>query len=139
MPDSTHVGRRYEAPGQVIDPDRVTSFARAVEGGDGVADLGPVPPTYAAVYCMFPALGQLFVDPDVGIDLTGLVHGEQSFEWHAPVEPGDVVDASAEIAAVEEKRGRLFVTLDLQAVRSDDGERVLSGRSLFIVPRGTAE
>ncbi len=131
MPDQSHVGRRYDAPGQVVEGAAAERFAAAVAGGDPVADLGPVLPTYAAVYCLFPTLGQIFLDPEVGLDLAGLVHGEQSFEFHAPVAPGDVIDASAVIATVEEKRGRYFVTVTMEAARPT-GERVVSGRALLI-------
>jgi hypothetical protein len=133
MPDSSHVGRRYVAAGQVVDPEGAARFAAAVAGSAPVAsELGPVPPTYAAVYALFPSLGQLFLDDEVGIRLDGMVHGEQEFTWHQPVQPGDVVDSAATIASVEVKRGRTYVTVDLEAMRGD--ERVLSGRALLLMP-----
>lgn len=133
MPDPSHAGRRYDAPGQVVDGARVARFARSVAGDGPGADLGEVPPTYAAVYCLFPTLGQLFLDPEVGLDLTGLVHGEQSFEFHRPVRSGDTIDASAEIVSIEDKRGRWFVTVAVEGHRPD-GEPVVSGRALLIAP-----
>lgn len=134
MPDSSHVGRRYAAPGQVIDGERARAFAAAIAGGDSVAEPDTVPPTYAAVYCLFPTLGQLFGDPDIGINLAGLIHGEQSFEFASVVHPGDVIDSTAEIASVEEKRGMTFVGVDLEGRRGT--ERVCSGRALLIVRGG---
>jgi len=104
MPDQSHVGRRYTAPDQVIDAERAELMARAIAGSAEVAEPGAVPPTFAAVYCMAPTLAQVFADPDVGINLAGLIHGEQAFEWPEPVRAGDVVDATAEITAVQEKR-----------------------------------
>ena len=131
MPDPAHVGRRYEAPGQVVDPAGAARFARAIAGSDHVADLGPIPPTYAAVYCLFPTLGQVFLDPEVGLDLAGLVHGEQSFEFHHAPQPGETVDATAEISDVAAKRGRWFITVTMEAHRSS-GEPVVSARALLI-------
>jgi acyl dehydratase len=93
---------------------------------------GAVPPTYAAVYCLFPTLYKLFADAEVGVNLAGLVHGEQSFEWPAPVHGGDVIDASAVITSVEDKRGMTFLTIDHEASRQD-GETVCRGRSLMII------
>jgi hypothetical protein len=134
MPDASHVGRRYRAAGQVIDAERVRAFAASIAGGAAVPDLGEVPPTFAAVYCLFPTMGQLFFDAEVGLDLTGLVHGEQEFSFDRPVHIGDVVDATAEIVSVEDKRGRVFLTLALEATRAGGGERVCSGRALLIAP-----
>src|SRR5258708_14863156 len=104
MPDSSHVGRSYRAGGQVVDGQRAARFAAAIAGGDQPFQPGAVPPTYAAVYMMFPALGQVFGDADVGINLAGLIHGEQSFTFHPPLRAGDLVDSEATIASVDQKR-----------------------------------
>lgn len=132
MPDQSHVGRRYEAPGQKVDGTAAAAFATAIAGDDDVFEPGAIPPTYAAVYCLFPTLYQLFSDDEVGVNLAGLVHGEQSFEWPATVRVGDVVDATAVIAAVDDKRGMTFLTIDHEATRQD-GETVCRGRSLMII------
>lgn len=132
MADQSHVGRRYSAAGQVIEAERASAFARALAGGDEPFDAGAVPPTFAAVYCLFPTLAQLFSDQEVGVQLSGLIHGEQSFEWPAPVRAGDVVDATAVITAVEEKRGMTFLTIDCDAQRQD-GEIVCRGRATMIM------
>lgn len=134
MPDISHVGRRYTAEGMVVDAEGAARFAAAVAGADAVAaDLGEVPPTFAAVYCLFPGLGQIFLDPELGIRLEGMIHGEQSFDWHQPVHAGDTLDVAATIAAIEPKRGRQHITVELEAVRSGSGEKVLTGRALLLV------
>jgi acyl dehydratase len=131
MPDASHVGRRYSAPAQVIEGDRAARFAEAIAGGDAVSEPGAIPPTYAAVYLMFPALGQIFGDAEVGLNLAGLIHGEQGFEFHAPVADGDVVDSEAEIVSVDAKRGMVFVGVDMKATRQD-GTPVCTGYALLI-------
>jgi hypothetical protein len=132
VPDQSHVGRRYEAGGQVVDGAAAEAFAKAIAGADDVFSPGTVPPTYAAFYCLFPTLYQLFSDSEVGVNLAGLVHGEQSFEWPTPVRAGDVVEATAVIASVEEKRGMTFLGIEHEAHRQD-GEVVCRGRSLMII------
>ena len=137
MPDQTHVGRRYEARGQVVDAGRAGAMATAIAGPATAFEPDAVPPTFAAVYCLAPTLAQVFTDPEVGVNLAGLIHGEQAFEWPARARPGDVVDASAEITDVEEKRGMTFVTLRFEAARPQDGAVVCRGRSMMII-RGQA-
>jgi acyl dehydratase len=136
VPDQSHVGRRYSAPGQVIDPDRSAKMAAAIAGPEAPFEPEAVPPTFAAVYCLAPTLAQLFTDEAVGINLAGLIHGEQAFEWPEPVRAGDTVDSSAEIVSVEEKRGMTFVTLAVEATRPADGATVCRGRSTMIVRGG---
>jgi hypothetical protein len=133
VPDLSHVGRRYSAPGQRIAPESAANLAAAIAGPDAVAEPGVVPPTFAAVYCLEPTLAQLFGDTEVGIDLAGLIHAEQSFEWPEPVHPGDVVDATAEIVGIDTKRGMTFVRLAMEAVRPSDAAVVCRGTALMIV------
>ena len=133
MPDQSHVGRRYSAPGQRIAPEPARAVARAIAGADEVREADAVPPMFAAVYCLAPTLAQLFADPEVGIDLAGLIHGEQSFEWPEPVRPGDVVDATAEITSVDTRRGMTFVRLAMEATRPVDQAVVCRATSLMIV------
>jgi hypothetical protein len=133
MPDQSHVGRRYSAPGQRIAPEAAAQMAAAIAGPDPIAEPGAVPPTFAAVYCLGPTLAQLFSDAEVGIDLAGLIHAEQSFEWPEAVRAGDVVDATTEIVGIDVKRGMTFVRLAMEAVRPDDRAVVCRGTALMLV------
>jgi hypothetical protein len=134
MPDPSHVGRRYRAVA-VVDGERVARFAAAVGGADGAPPGGGVPPTFAAVYCLMPTLAQVFADADLGMELAGLIHAEQSFTWPTPVRTGDVIDATAEIVAVETKRGLTFVTVQQEA-QNQAGQPVCGGRSLLLLRGG---
>jgi hypothetical protein len=136
MPDARHIGRRYLAGGQVVDGDRAHAFAEAIAGSGPVLPADTIPPTFAAVYCLYPTLFQLFADPEVGINLAGLIHGEQSFAWPAAIHPGDVVDASAEITSVDVKRGMTFLGLTVTATRQGDGAIVCTGHALMIIRGG---
>jgi hypothetical protein len=137
MPDPSHAGRRYRAEGQVVEAPRAARFAAAVSAGDDVFEPGTIPPTFAAVYCLMPTLARLFADTEVGIDLAGLVHAEQSFEWLASLHAGDVIDSEAEIASIEVRRGLIFVTVRQEAT-NQAGEPVCRGSSLFLI-RGSGE
>jgi acyl dehydratase len=133
VPDPSHVGRRYLAPGQLVLSDSAAKMASAIAGPDPVAEPDAVPPTFAAVYCLSPTLAQLFADPEVGINLAGLIHAEQSFEWPVPVRVGDVLDAATEIVGIDSRRGMTFVRLAMEAIRPEDRAVVCRGTALMIV------
>ena len=133
MPDPSHVGRRYLALGQLVRSDSAAKMASAIAGPDPVAEPDAVPPTFAAVYCLSPTLAQLFADPEVGINLAGLIHAEQSFEWPVPVRVGDVLDAATEIVGIDSRRGMTFVRLAMEAIRPEDRAVVCRGTALMIV------
>jgi acyl dehydratase len=110
----------------------------AVISGDGDAEGDSVPPTFAAVYCLAPTLAKLFSDSEVGINLAGLIHGEQRFEWPEPVHPGDIVDSEAEIESIEDRRGMTFLRVRVQATRPSDGATVCKGNAVLIVRGGAS-
>ncbi|HKR98549.1 MAG TPA: MaoC family dehydratase N-terminal domain-containing protein [Candidatus Dormibacteraeota bacterium] len=129
--DPSHVGRRYAAPGQVVDGERARRMAAAIAGVAEAPD-GPVPPTFAAVYCLAPVLDQLFADEELGIDLAGLIHGDQSFEWPELVRAGDVVDTEGVIESLDQRRGMKLLRLRVEATRPSDRAVVCRGTSLLI-------
>jgi acyl dehydratase len=115
----------------VNDPNpiyRDAAAARAAGHPDIVA-----PPTFPIVLTM-RAGHQVIMDPDLGIDYSRVVHGEQRFVHSRPVYAGDVLRV---IVTVE--NARVAAGNDIVSTRSDvetlDGEHVVSAYST-IVARG---
>ena len=105
-----------------LDPDA----ARAAGYADVVA-----PPMFAAVYCG-PAIGPALLDPELGMDFARMVHGAQSFTWHAPVVAGDEVTTEAELEEKAERGGLGFFTFRTVST-NQRGETVCEGRWTNIV------
>jgi acyl dehydratase len=105
-----------------LDPDA----ARAAGYADVVA-----PPMFAAVYCG-PAIGPALLDPEVGIDFARMVHGAQSFTWHAPVVAGDEITTEVELEEKAERGGLGFFTFRTVST-NHRGETVCEGRWTNIV------
>ena len=115
----------------VNDPNpayREADAARAVGHPDVIA-----PPTFPIVLTM-RAGHQVIMDPDLGIDYSRVVHGEQRFVHARPVRAGDVLQVVVTVENV-----RVSGSNDIVSTRSDvqtvDGEHVLSAYST-IVARG---
>jgi acyl dehydratase len=115
----------------INDPNPVyrdRDAARAAGHEDVVA-----PPTFAIVVTM-RAGHQVIMDPDLGIDYSRVVHGEQRFVHHRPVRAGDVLQVVVTVESARVAGGN-----DILSTRSDvatvDGEDVLSAYST-IVARG---
>ena len=148
--DSRHVGRRYGPFRYPVGLESIRDFAAAVSGGLpgrlawSPADGGPVPhlfhwdeeaasrspygsviapPTYAAVFAM-QAFAAALADPEVGVDVARVVHGEQELELLAPVRPGDVIETTGEIAAIQQKASLDLVTVTTTS-RNQRGEAVV--------------
>jgi acyl dehydratase len=81
----------------------------------------------------FAAAALFAVAPDLLAELYdhSVVHGEQTFGWNAPIRIGALLEVGGEVTRVRERGGVYFVTFEMSA--SQDGDEVLSGRSMFLV------
>ena len=114
------------------DPDPVhrdPAAARAAGHPDVVA-----PPTFAIVLSL--GAGNVVVeDPDVGIDYSRVVHGEQRFTHHRPIRAGDRLVATTSIDAVRTVGGNDLLTTRVD-VATEDGEAVCTAHSMLVARGG---
>ena len=115
----------------LADPDPVyrdPAAARAVGHPDVIA-----PPTFAIVLSL-GAADVVVEDPEVGLDYSRVVHGEQRFTHHRPIRAGDRLVATATIDAVKTVAGNDMLTTRVD-LATEDGEPVCS-TSAMLVARG---
>jgi len=93
------------------------------------------PPTFAIALTL-SAAGVVVQDPDVALDYSRVVHGEQRFTHHRPIRAGDRLVATPTIEAVRSIGGNDLLTTRVD-VATEDGEPVCSATSM-LVARGTA-
>jgi acyl dehydratase len=145
--DAGLVGRSYP-PSAVyeVGREKIAEFATALGDDDPVyrdpeaarAAGHPdviAPPTFAIVLSL-GAGGVVVQDPDVGIDYSRVVHGEQRFTHHRPIRAGDRLVATASVAAVRSVAGNDMLTTRVD-LATEDGEPVCTTTSM-LVARGTA-
>jgi acyl dehydratase len=65
-------------------------------------------------------------DPELGIDLVRLVHGEQEFEYLDVIRPRDVLETTGEITEIFEK-GPLEFMVVASSTKNQTGKVVLKG------------
>ncbi len=73
-----------------VSAERVRAFTAAT--GTPYDEGDPAPATFPIVVA-FAAMQALMVDPEVGIELQNVVHGEQRFGYQRPVVVGDRLTA----------------------------------------------
>jgi acyl dehydratase len=147
--DPSFVGRKYpptapyevgrekirEFADAIGDPDpayRDPAAARALGHPDVIA-----PPTFGIIMSM-RATRQVTHDPELGLNYSRMVHGEQRFVFVRPIRAGDALTVTVEVENIRETGGN-----DLISMRGDvvtvDGERVLSAYSTLFVRAEEAE
>ncbi|MGY1621739.1 MaoC family dehydratase N-terminal domain-containing protein [Geodermatophilus sp. SYSU D00965] len=145
--DPTLVGRSYP-PSVVyeVGREKIAEFAAAIGETDPVhrdpaaaraaGHLDVIaPPTFAIVLTL-SAAGVVVEDPDVDLDYSRVVHGEQKFTHHRPIRAGDRLVAVPTIEAVRSVAGNDLLTTRVD-VATEDGEPVCSASSM-LVARGAA-
>jgi acyl dehydratase len=145
--DARFIGRQYPpTPAYVVGREKIREFAAAI--GDqhpafhdplaaralGYADV-IAPPTFPIVISM-PANAQIVADPELGLDYTKVVHGEQRFQYSRPVQAGDVLQVVVSVDGIRAAAGNDLLTTRAE-VRTIDGEHVVTALST-LVARGTA-
>jgi acyl dehydratase len=110
------------------NPIYTDEAAAKAEGFTGI----PVPPTFIEVLDMWA--GPSFEDlmEQLGIDGKKLLHGEQRYEYFAPILEGDTVRAETAVTDVKTKRnGMAFYTLETTYHNQND-EKVMTARMMLI-------
>jgi acyl dehydratase len=93
------------------------------------------PPTFPIVISL-RAGGQIVADPELGLDYSRVVHGEQRFVYSRPVRAGDRLTAVVVVENIRSAGGNDILTTrtDLSTV---EGEHVVTTYAT-LVARGTA-
>lgn len=122
--DLALVGKQYPAMTYGVGREKIREFADAVgdpnpayRDADVARSLGHpdvvAPPTFAVVATRGPQLA-VIDDPELGLDFSRVVHGDQRFAYHRPVVAGDVLTV---VAAIES--ARTVAGNDIVTIRSD--------------------
>ncbi len=121
-------GKTYPPVSSVIEPERVTDFARAIgaDPGDGV------PPTFAAVYSLGATAPYLFGDPEAEVDFGKLLHADQEFEWVRHPALGETVTSQGRVVSDISRRGMRFLTFEAETTGAD-GSGICRSRTLFVI------
>jgi N-terminal half of MaoC dehydratase len=134
-----HAGRRYPptAP-YAVSATKIGEFARALcdDSPAYAGDAAIAPPTFAAVIAN-PAWQQMFTDPELELALSSIVHGDQRFDYRAPLRAGDVVSATLTIDKVRVRAGSEIISSSVVITGADGAERV-TATATFLHARAAA-
>ena len=140
------VGKEYPAVRYEVGREKLREFAESVgetnpiyHDEDAARAAGhpdiPAVPTFPIV--LTRRVGQkVYEDPELGLDYSRVVHGEQEFTYHRPIFAGDRLLAAGRVAAVQ-ARGRHELLAVETRVTTEDGQPVCSA-VVTLIARGTA-
>lgn len=143
--DTGVIGTEMPVKTADIERGRLRSFALAIGETDpiysdvdaaraaGHSDL-PVPPTFLFGLGLGGGADDFAWLADLGVDLRHILHGNQSFTYHAIAHAGDTVTLAPKIVDVFSKRGgALQFIVRETGVRDADGNPVAHLRDTIVV------
>ncbi len=119
-------------------PKTVANPGAATRSPWGPARAGPhgglvAPPGFATAFAIEPFAAAV-ADPNLGLDLVRLLHGEQELVWLEPVRPGDRLSTTGEITRIAE-RGNLDVVEVTTTTVNQHGREVVRGVWTAVIRR----
>ncbi len=155
--DPRFVGRKYGPYTYKLGLEKMREFAYVVAGGvpsigygfppeglnpllwdEQAAKAGPYGsvvafPTFCVTFAIRP-FSAAVTDPEVGVNLLLLVHGEQEFEFFDVMRDGDVMTTTGEITQIYEKGDKDFVVVVTES-RNQHGKLVVRGTWTAVIRR----
>jgi acyl dehydratase len=141
--DQSFTGRSY--PPQTsyeVSREKIREFA------DAIGDANPVyrdreaareaghpdviaPPTFLTVINL-AAINAIVTDPELGLDYSRMVHGDQGFTYTRPVLAGDVLQVTTHIDTIMTRAGNDFINLRAD-ITDAVGQKVCTTRAQLVV------
>ncbi|MEU2897043.1 FAS1-like dehydratase domain-containing protein [Streptomyces sp. NPDC001273] len=134
--DQSFVGRSYPPTEPYeVGREKIREFAEAVgDANPAYTDVEAAkalghpdviaPPTFVFAIS-FKAAGLVVADPQLGLDYSRVVHGDQKFAYSRPVRAGDRLTVTSTIETVRSMAGN--EVLDIRGeVHDQDGEHVVT-------------
>jgi acyl dehydratase len=141
--DPSYVGRTYPPiPPYLVGREKIREFATAIGASDpayrdpeAARALGHpdiiAPPTFPTVVTM-ASTRQVVNDPDLAIDYSRVVHGEQRFAYVRPIVAGDELICRNTIEEITSRGGHDFMTTRTD-VTTVAGEPVVTAWAKIVV------
>jgi hypothetical protein len=117
-------GKTYPATTFTVDPQQVAAFRKIFGGSEGV------PVTFVTV-AEFAVMPQVVADPELALDFSRVLHGNQEYEFRRPLREGETLEVRCRLGSIRVLGGNAFLVLVTELVEPG-GDIVCIGRSTLI-------
>jgi acyl dehydratase len=141
--DESFIGRVYPPKSTYeVSREKIREFADAIDDGsplyrdpDAARAAGHpdviAPPTFLTIVNL-AAINAICVDPELGLDYSRMVHGEQAFSHARPVRAGDRLLLTTHIDDIMTRAGNDFLFVRAE-ITDDAGDPVCTTRAQLVV------
>ena len=122
-------GRQYGPFTYGTCTEKIAEYAAAT--GDDPDNWREEAPPALAGALLFVVAPHLLGDPDAGETARSVIHGEQTFTWHAPIPVGEELAVTGSVSRVRVRGETTYVGFDMAA--EGPAWLVVTGGSLFLM------
>jgi acyl dehydratase len=139
--DKKFIGKTYQSYTYEVSGEKIKEYAKAIKSGDPChldeafakkSKYGAIiaPPTFAVIFhaCM---IEPIFGDRELNINMSMIMHGEQSFEFFEVVRAGDTITTGLKIHDIQNKEKADLFTIEA-ASKNQHGRDVCRGLYTFL-------
>lgn len=149
MVDQSAVGHRFTPANAHVEPGRLRYFLNTLGERNAVYretsaaraqgySATPVPPTYLFCLEMMDSDNPFEFLTALDIDLGRVLHGEQSFAYHAPVMVGDTLTFQSRVASVAVKKNGAMTLIVIETrITNQSGVHVADSSRTVVVRNGS--
>ena len=131
-PRTWPIGKTWEAGAAFVEPRFAALYAECTsDPSPRYAGPDAIVPAMFHVRLFHALMFKVATDPELGLDILRLVHGEHDATFHRPLRPWDLVQLRARLEAVEEKASGTVVTSRLFGFV--DGELAVEALTTYFV------
>ena len=117
-----------------VDQTKIEAFSAAIGDDNEYIKQGFASPTFL-ISIQMSAMEVALFDPELGLDYSKVVHGEQSFEYKKPVKAWDELSFVSTIEDIKSKVGNDFITIRSDVTDSLGNE--VATLKATLIARGT--
>jgi len=143
MIDRAHIGFSTEASAVTVDGWRVRLFCLATGETDAVYIDDAAARAAGHPACLVPTTYLKVLENEhfnaarvlehLGVPLRGVLHGEQTFDVHAPVHVGDTIDIDRQLVDIADKKAGALTVVTLATRFRARGRDVAASRQTIVV------
>ena len=125
------IGRVYTAETRRVTAEEGLAYAEATRDPTPAVLRGEVLPPMFAVNPIIDGAMKVCRDPELGVDLVRLVHGEEDMRFHRTLQPGESVRPESTIIGVQSKSSGELLLLEHRLFSGE--EVVVTSRSSYFI------
>ncbi len=137
MVDPSHKGKEFTPYSYTIELGKVREFLLAIgEDNPAYRDGVLLPPTFSTLAAFWGGAGLEASLNAIDVEISRVLHSEQEYIYHAPVQVGDTITGTTRIADIyvrEAPAGSLDFVEFVTDYVNQAGDLVITDRALIIV------